>query len=80
MKMRIPRLILSLGVATAVLSVLVCLPAWAQTTPSAEDLSGRSITDFSLPSTAGRLASYEGDYYGKHNLILTFFPAAFTPV
>ncbi len=35
---------------------------------------------FTLPSTQDRLVDYYKDYYGKHHLILTFFPAAFTPV
>jgi hypothetical protein len=40
---------------------------------------GREITSFNLPSTEDRLVSYE-EYYGKHYLVITFFPAAFTPV
>jgi hypothetical protein len=43
------------------------------------NLIGREITSFNLPSTENRLVSYEA-YYGKHYLVITFFPAAFTPV
>ncbi len=46
----------------------------------ASDLIGRMMPDFSLPSQQDKLVVYEDDYYGKHHLILTFFPAAFTPV
>ena len=35
---------------------------------------------FTLPSSEGKLVDYYGDYYGKHHLVMTFFPAAFTPV
>lgn len=65
--------------AAAALACTVGTAAMAQT-PTAADLVGHTVTDFALPSTGDRLARYEGDYYGKHNLILTFFPAAFTPV
>ena len=35
---------------------------------------------FSLASAKGDLINYDKDYYGRHHLILTFVPAAFTPV
>jgi hypothetical protein len=41
---------------------------------------GDETPSFTLPSTQDRLVDYYKDYYGKHHLILTFFPAAFTPV
>lgn len=41
---------------------------------------GDSVPIFSLASSQDRLFSYDRDFYGKHHLILTFFPAAFTPV
>jgi hypothetical protein len=43
-------------------------------------LTGSQTTNFSLSSDQSRLVSYGQDYYGKHHLIITFFPAAFTPV
>ena len=41
---------------------------------------GDEAPSFSLPSSQGKLVDYYKDYYGKHHLIMTFFPAAFTPV
>ncbi len=44
------------------------------------ELIGRETLNFTLPSTQDRLINYADEYYGKHHLIITFFPAAFTPV
>jgi hypothetical protein len=44
------------------------------------ELVGREMLYFSLPSTQDRLITYADEYYGKHHLIITFFPAAFTPI
>ena len=41
---------------------------------------GDEAPSFTLPSSQDRLVDYYKDYYGKHHLIMTFFPAAFTPV
>ena len=41
---------------------------------------GDEAPAFTLPSSQDRLVDYYKDYYGKHHLIITFFPAAFTPV
>jgi len=41
---------------------------------------GDEAPSFTLPSSQDRLVDYYKDYYGKHHLIITFFPAAFTPV
>ena len=41
---------------------------------------GDEAPSFTLPSSQDRLVDYYQDYYGKHHLIITFFPAAFTPV
>jgi hypothetical protein len=41
---------------------------------------GREAPWFTLPSSEGRLVDYVNDYFGKHHLVMTFFPAAFTPV
>jgi hypothetical protein len=41
---------------------------------------GQGAPWFTLPSSQGRLVDYAKDYYGKHHLVMTFFPAAFTPV
>jgi len=45
-----------------------------------KSLVGEETPLFSLPSSQDRLISYLNEYYGKYNLIMTFFPAAFTPV
>jgi hypothetical protein len=41
---------------------------------------GDEAPSFTLPSSQDKLVDYYKDYYGKHHLIITFFPAAFTPV
>ena len=51
---------------------------WAQTWPALK--VGDEAPAFQLPSSQDRLVDYYRDYYGKHHLIITFFPAAFTPV
>jgi hypothetical protein len=43
-------------------------------------LIGKEASNFTLPSTQDRVINYAEEYYGKHHLILTFFPAAYTPV
>lgn len=44
------------------------------------DLIGRETVHFTLPSTEDRAINYSEEYYGKYNLVITFFPAAFTPL
>lgn len=41
---------------------------------------GQRAPIFSVATSQGALASYDRDYYGRHHLVLTFFPAAYTPV
>jgi len=43
------------------------------------ELIGQETLNFTLPSTLDRVINYADEYYGKHHLIITFFPAAFTP-
>ena len=43
-------------------------------------LIGQETANFSLPSSQDKLINYGDEYYGKYHLILTFFPAAFTPL
>jgi len=43
-------------------------------------LIGKETWNFNLASTQDRLINYGDEYYGKSFLIMTFFPAAFTPV
>ena len=42
--------------------------------------TGERAPLFSVATSHGTLADYNRDYYGSHHLVLTFFPAAFTPV
>jgi hypothetical protein len=54
---------------------------WADEGPYFPPLKvGDEAPSFQLPSSQDRLVDYYKDYYGKHHLIITFFPAAFTPV
>jgi peroxiredoxin len=46
----------------------------------AKTLIGQETLFFELSSNQDRLISYLSEYYGKHHLIITFFPAAFTPI
>ena len=41
---------------------------------------GDEAPSFTLPSSQDRLVDYYQEYYGKHHLIITFFPAAYTPI
>jgi hypothetical protein len=55
--------------------------SWADSDgPVFADLKiGRDAPWFALPSSESRLVDYAKDYFGKHHLVMTFFPAAFTP-
>jgi hypothetical protein len=44
------------------------------------ELVGQEALNFTLPSSQDRLINYAEEYYGKYYLIITFFPAAFTPI
>jgi len=61
-------------IAIPVLLVLGMGSGWAQVKV------GDEAPSFTLPSSQGKLVDYYKDYYGKHHLVMTFFPAAFTPV
>jgi len=64
------------------LSIVVSLlfPLSSLAAKKEKSLVGEETLYFALPSTHDRLISYVNDYYGKYHLIITFFPAAFTPV
>lgn len=49
-------------------------------TKEASTFIGKETWNFNLASTFDRLINYGDEYYGKSHLIITFFPAAFTPV
>ena len=52
----------------------------AQQRPDMSKKIGDRAPIFSVATSQDYLANYDRDYYGKHHLLLTFFPAAFTPV
>ncbi|NWF94210.1 MAG: hypothetical protein HXY46_15020 [Syntrophaceae bacterium] len=54
--------------------------SWADEPAFSSLKIGREAPWFTLPSSQGRLVDYAKDYFGKHHLVMTFFPAAFTPV
>jgi len=59
--------------------VLLLFPLTGAAAQEAENLIGQEISFFTLPSTEDRAINYLREYYGKHHLVMTFFPAAFTP-
>lgn len=68
------------GLITVILFVATMGPAFlAGAQESSPALIGTPTINFSLASTQNRLITYGQEYYGRHNLIITFFPAAFTP-
>ena len=58
--------------------VLACAPVTSP--PDHQKQVGDRAPIFSFATSQGSLTSYDRDYYGQHHLILTFVPAAFTPV
>jgi hypothetical protein len=44
------------------------------------EMIGKTTIGWYLASTEDRLINYGPEYYEKNYLIMTFFPAAFTPV
>jgi len=68
---------LGLGLFLFALLLLTFSTAVAQ---KQSPLIGRETLNFTLPSTYDRVINYAEEYYGKHHLIITFFPAAYTPV
>jgi hypothetical protein len=47
---------------------------------AAKDLVGQRTLNLNMISTEDRMLDYGKEYYGASYLIITFFPAAFTPV
>ena len=62
------------------LVLLVLVPISGFAAKQEKSLVGEEVLYFSLPSSHDRLITYLNEYYGKYNLIMTFFPAAFTPI
>ena len=61
-------------------SVLLLIPLYGAEAKKKVEWVGQEAPFFTLPSSQDRLINYATDYYGKYHLIMTFFPAAFTPV
>ena len=65
----------------AALLLTVAGPAMTgQIQPELAKQVGDKVPLFAVATSQGTLADYKRDYYGRHHLVLTFFPAAFTPV
>jgi hypothetical protein len=63
-----------------ILFVLVALGiSWADEPAFSSLKTGGDAPWFTLPSSEDRLVDYGKDYFGKYHLVMTFFPAAFTP-
>lgn len=66
---------------SAVLFIAVMWPVnYAAAAENSSIRIGSPIINFSLASTQERLINYGQEYYGRKNVIITFFPAAYTPV
>jgi hypothetical protein len=62
------------------LFALLLLPLSKVEAQKKSELIGRDTLNFTLPSTHDRTINYADEYYGKYHLIITFFPAAYTPI
>lgn len=71
---------LNVLISVFLLLALFCPVTRAETADSTSTMIGNPTINFSLASNQDLLTNYGQDYYGRHNLIITFFPAAFTPV
>ncbi len=77
----IKQLISRLGTAALVLALLAPTASWAaKARPDMAKKVGERVPIFQVATSQGYLADYDQDYYGRHHLVLTFIPAAFTPV
>ena len=62
------------------LLVLLLLPLSNVEAKERVELVGKETLNFTLPSTLDRVINYANEYYGRYHLIITFFPAAYTPI
>ena len=60
--------------------VLLLLPLSNVEAKERVELVGKETLNFTLPSTLDRVINYANEYYGKYHLVITFFPAAYTPI
>ena len=74
------------GWARAILPALMACLLFAPPIGAAQeraDMSkrlGDRAPIFQVATSQGTLVDYDKDYYGRHHLVMTFVPAAFTPV
>jgi peroxiredoxin len=64
-------------ILTVALTLLAGIQLWSQTAGKTHLKVGDSAPDFTLPSTAGQSVKLS-DFRGKKNVVLAFYPAAFT--
>ena len=62
------------------LIVLLLIPMTTGAAAQQDPLIGKQTINFTLTSTEDRELNYGSEYYDKVFLIVTFFPAAYTPV
>jgi hypothetical protein len=62
------------------LIALLMMPLTIQAAGQQDPLIGKKAINFTLSSTENRAINYGSEYYDKDFLIVTFFPAAYTPV
>jgi alkyl hydroperoxide reductase subunit AhpC len=67
-------------IVSLIVLLLLVLPLSLDAKKKKVEWVGTEAPNFSLPSSEDRLINYKDDYYGKHYLVITFFPAAFTPI
>lgn len=72
--------ILNVLISAVLFLAIFCPVTSAETAETTSTMIGSPTINFSLASNQDRLVNYGQDYYGRHNLIITFFPAAYTPV
>jgi hypothetical protein len=71
----------SVAVCTVLCWLVAAGISWADSGPSFARLKvGSEAPWFVLPSSDERLVDYGQNFFGKYHLVITFFPAAFTPV
>jgi hypothetical protein len=67
-------------VGLLLLIALLLMPLTIQAAGQQDPLIGKKTINFTLSSTEDRAINYGSEYYDKAFLIVTFFPAAYTPV
>jgi hypothetical protein len=69
-----------ISVGLLLLIALLMNPLTLQAAGPQDPLIGKKTINFTLSSTEDRAINYGSEYYDKAFLIVTFFPAAYTPV